>query len=191
VAKEKEIMPGDEPSAFKKLVDVVGQAQALNQANQYILLERDIARSKPDGNKYLADMFERISARADKFPIAGEAHPVIAEFRLTISTFFSLTYKIQIRLDGVKSKHHCDESGLRPFPFQFTSKPRLFFDDFPQQAMGNRLTRISGFQLRNSIPVRPPPASYLSRILSAIRSSKIYYCKLAGAKSMIFGQPNS
>ncbi|MGH6848273.1 MAG: hypothetical protein ACREC0_12800 [Methylocella sp.] len=84
-------MTEDETSAFKTLVAAVGQAQAFNFANQYILLElvRDLANSKPDGHKYLADMFERISARADRFPIEEEVHPVNAEFRLAISTFFS------------------------------------------------------------------------------------------------------
>ncbi len=88
-------MPADKQTAFEQLVEIVGQTQAINRANNYILLEiiRDIARSKPDGRKYLTDMFETISARADKFPIDNEAHPVNAEFRSTISAFFSLAEK--------------------------------------------------------------------------------------------------
>jgi len=38
-------------------------------------------------------MFERISARADRTPIEKEVHPVNAEFRWTIETFFSLARK--------------------------------------------------------------------------------------------------
>ena len=81
--------------ALRQLLDLIGQAQAINKANSYILMEivRDIARSKPDSHKYLAEMFERISARADQSPVEREAHPVQAEFRLAISTFFSLAQK--------------------------------------------------------------------------------------------------
>jgi hypothetical protein len=50
---------------------------------------RDIARSQPNPQKYLAGMFERISARADQAPIEMEAHPVSAEFRNFLSIFFS------------------------------------------------------------------------------------------------------
>ncbi|AZO69952.1 hypothetical protein [Mesorhizobium sp. M1D.F.Ca.ET.043.01.1.1] len=67
------------------------QAQAINQANQYILMEvvRDLASAKQDPERYLSDMFERISARADRGPIEKEAHPVNLEFRNTISMFFA------------------------------------------------------------------------------------------------------
>jgi hypothetical protein len=80
---------------LKDVGDIVGQAQALNRSNSYILMElvRDIARVQPNPQKYLADMFERISARADKGPIEKEAHPVNAEFRDAISQFFSLAGK--------------------------------------------------------------------------------------------------
>jgi hypothetical protein len=88
-------MTDDEASALKTLAEVVGQTQALNRANSYILMEivRDIARSQDDPRKYLANMFEKISARADQFPIAQEAHPVNAEFRVTIANFFALAQK--------------------------------------------------------------------------------------------------
>jgi hypothetical protein len=69
---------------------VVGQAQAFNRANNSILMEvvRDLARTTPDPHKYIADMFERVSARADQGAIEKEAHPVTAEFRDAISRFF-------------------------------------------------------------------------------------------------------
>jgi hypothetical protein len=54
---------------------------------------RDVARSKPDSRRYLAEMFERVSARADKGSLEDEAHSVQAEFRLAISAFFSLAGK--------------------------------------------------------------------------------------------------
>jgi hypothetical protein len=65
---------------MKDLSAVLGQAQAFNRANNSILMEivRDIARSQPDPHKYISNMFERISARADARPIEGEAHPVTA-----------------------------------------------------------------------------------------------------------------
>jgi hypothetical protein len=53
----------------------------------------DLARTQPDPHKYLARMFELISARADQGPIEKEAHPVNAEFRDAISRFFSLAGK--------------------------------------------------------------------------------------------------
>jgi hypothetical protein len=78
--------------ALLKLIgDALGQAQAMNRANQYILMEvvRDLARTQADSQKYLASLFERISGRADQGPVVKELHPVNAEFRLAISTFFS------------------------------------------------------------------------------------------------------
>ena len=57
---------------------------------------RDIARSQTDPQKYIAGMFERISARADLWPIEREAHPVTVEFRDAIaSRLFSGTSEIQ------------------------------------------------------------------------------------------------
>ena len=76
--------------ALKKLVDALGQAQAFNQAHSYILTEvvSELARRQPDPEKYLAAMFERISARSDQFPVEKEAHPVNAEFRSVVENFF-------------------------------------------------------------------------------------------------------
>jgi hypothetical protein len=82
----------DEPwKTMKAMADAIGQTQALNRANSYILMEivRDLARTTVDPHKYISDMFERISARADQGEIEGEAHPVSAEFRDQIARFFS------------------------------------------------------------------------------------------------------
>jgi hypothetical protein len=78
-------------STLKTVGEAVGQAQAFNHAHSYILMEivRDLARTTPDPYKYLANMFERISARADQGAIEKEAHPVTVEFRDTIARFFS------------------------------------------------------------------------------------------------------
>ena len=86
---------------LKDVGEVVGQAQAFNRMSSYILMEivRDIARAQPDPHKYLASMFERISARADKGPIEKEAHPVNAEFRNAIAQFFSKAEHNLKRLD--------------------------------------------------------------------------------------------
>ena len=87
--------PENPPEWVKRIVDSLGQAQAINRANHFILAEvvNDMARQSKDPEKYLATMFERISARADRTPIEKEAHPVNAEFRWTIETFFSLARK--------------------------------------------------------------------------------------------------
>jgi len=63
---------------LKELGEVVGQAQALNRANNAIAMEvvRDLSRMAPDPERYIADMFERVSARADQGAIEKEAHPV-------------------------------------------------------------------------------------------------------------------
>ena len=78
-------------ATLKDMSDALAQAHAANRANSYILMEvvRDLARSQPDPHKYLADILERISARADYGEIVREAHPVIVEFRDAISQFFA------------------------------------------------------------------------------------------------------
>jgi hypothetical protein len=75
---------------LKEFSEALGQLQAFDMANSYILMEiaRDLARASPDPHKYLADMFERISARADQGPIDGESHPVNVAFRDAIAQFF-------------------------------------------------------------------------------------------------------
>lgn len=83
-------MDEDVFKTLKKLADALGQAQAQNLAHSYILLEivRDLAQIQPDPQKYLASVFERVSGRADQDPIEKEGHPVKAEFRWTVETFF-------------------------------------------------------------------------------------------------------
>jgi hypothetical protein len=77
--------------ALKRLSAAFGQAQAFNLALSYILAEImcDLARSRPDPQRYIADMFERVSARADQMPIESEVDLVTSEFRYNISRFFS------------------------------------------------------------------------------------------------------
>ncbi len=77
---------------FKRLIADLGAVQAMNLANNFILMEAvsDLAGLSKDPQKYIAGMFERISARADQDAIEKEAHPVNAEFRRIISTFFSV-----------------------------------------------------------------------------------------------------
>jgi hypothetical protein len=88
-----------EEDAIWKTMEGLGaalaQPQAFNRAHNHILMEivRDIARSQPDPHKYVSDMFERISARADRRPIEREAHPVTAEFRDAIASLFSTAGK--------------------------------------------------------------------------------------------------
>ncbi len=91
-------MTAEEEAIWKTMEDLaaaLSQAQAFNRAHSSILMEivRDIARSQSDPHKYISDMFERISARADLRPIEREAHPVTAEFRETIASFFSTAGK--------------------------------------------------------------------------------------------------
>ncbi len=83
-------MEDDLPQSFEDFIAAVGQTQGQCLAHSYILLEivRELARQKSDPHKFLADMFERISARADQGPIDQQGHPVQHEFRWTIETFF-------------------------------------------------------------------------------------------------------
>jgi hypothetical protein len=80
---------------LKEVGAAVGQAQAFNRSNSYILMElvRDLARVQPDPQQYLSDVFERVSARADLGPIEEEAHPSTVEFRNALSQFFVLAGK--------------------------------------------------------------------------------------------------
>lgn len=78
-------------ATLKQIGESLGQAQAMNRKNSYILMEvvRDLARTTSDPHKYLTNMFERVSARADQGAIEKETHPVNIEFRNAISQFFS------------------------------------------------------------------------------------------------------
>jgi hypothetical protein len=77
---------------LKAIGDALGQAQAFNRRNSYILMELvvDLAKARPEPQQYIADLFERVSARADQGPIEDEKHPASAEFRDAVSQFFSL-----------------------------------------------------------------------------------------------------
>jgi hypothetical protein len=97
--KRREKVTGDHMSdeeaeaiweTLKEIAGVVAQAQAFNRANNSILMEvvRDLAKTTPDPHRYISDMFERVSARADQGAIEKEAHQVTAEFRDAISRFF-------------------------------------------------------------------------------------------------------
>ncbi|WP_275789772.1 hypothetical protein [Pararhizobium gei] len=83
-------MDDDIITTINKLTKALGQAQGQNIAQSYILMEivRDLARTQPDPQKYIAGLFERVSGRADQGPVEKEAHPVQAEFRWTVETFF-------------------------------------------------------------------------------------------------------
>ena len=70
--------------------DALAGAQAGVRAAQYVLMEvvRDLARNTQDPQAYLATMFERISERADQYPLENEAHPSTGEFRASLARFF-------------------------------------------------------------------------------------------------------
>jgi hypothetical protein len=82
----------DDLKTLRQLVEAIGQAQAANIRDSFILTEivRDLAKQHPDPQRYIAAMFERISARADQGSIENESHPVNAEFRDGLARFFSL-----------------------------------------------------------------------------------------------------
>lgn len=89
-------MAGEEERPLDEVLqeygDLIGMGQAKDRACLYILMDvvRQLARNSPKPQAYLASMFERISARADQSPVESEGHPVTAEFRETIATFFSV-----------------------------------------------------------------------------------------------------
>lgn len=80
----------DFEEAFKQLIGAVGQSQGFIRAQSYILHEVlcDLAKKSDDPEKYLAGMFERVSARADQGEIEKEAHPASVEFRWQVENIF-------------------------------------------------------------------------------------------------------
>ena len=82
----------DDPEAewVRSITEAIRSAQARNLAFSYILTEIivDLARTSGDPDRYLAAMFERISARMDQDPIEKDAHPVKGEMREVISHLF-------------------------------------------------------------------------------------------------------
>ncbi len=84
------------PEQYKRLNDLIGQNQAQGIIANYILLEVviDLARSKPDGNKFLSEMFDRVMRRWEhRETPEEEAHPVSVEAKWTAETFFSQARK--------------------------------------------------------------------------------------------------
>lgn len=75
---------------LRRMGESLGQQQAHSMRNSYILQEvvRDLAKTQPDPLRYVAGMFERVSARADQGDPKDEAHPVTAEFREATAQFF-------------------------------------------------------------------------------------------------------
>jgi len=49
---------------------------------------RDLAGATPDHDRYLASMFERVSARLDQAPIEQEQETSVANMRESIDIFF-------------------------------------------------------------------------------------------------------
>ena len=77
--------------ALEKIADSLRDARAAALANSYVLAEivRDRADSARNRHDYLADMFARISARADRASIEGPPHGLSALFREELSKFFA------------------------------------------------------------------------------------------------------
>ena len=78
-------------SAFEKIADSVREARAVALANNYVLAEivRDLADDARNRHDYLAGMFARISARAERSPIEGPPNGLSALFREELSKFFA------------------------------------------------------------------------------------------------------
>jgi hypothetical protein len=76
---------------FQKVNEALIASQSRMLAHHYILTEvvYDLARTQPAPKKYLANMFERVSARMDQTPIEEEAPPVNAAMRDVVARFFS------------------------------------------------------------------------------------------------------
>lgn len=78
---------------LERLAESARHTQAMSLANNYLLAEivgelADGARNRHD---YLAGMFERISARADRLPLERQSNPIIVGglFREELSKFFA------------------------------------------------------------------------------------------------------
>lgn len=87
-------MDEDERAAeMESLAAGLRQAQAQNLANSFVLREivRELAAGAGNRHGFLADMFERISARADRLPIEGQADAAIVSglFRQEVAKFFA------------------------------------------------------------------------------------------------------
>ena len=80
-------------AAMDRLAEGVRQAQAVSLANSSVLREivRDLAAVAENRHGFLADMFERISARADRLPIDGQSNAALVSglFRQEVAKFFA------------------------------------------------------------------------------------------------------
>jgi len=86
-------MRDERGTSIEQLADAVRRTQAATLANSFVLREilRDLAGSGRNRHAYLADMFERIGARADRLPIATDADSAIVGdmFREELAKFFA------------------------------------------------------------------------------------------------------
>ena len=80
-------------AALEKLAESSRRAQAVSLANSYVLREvvRDLADAARNRHGYLADMFERIGARADRLPLDPQSNPALIGnlFRQELAKFFA------------------------------------------------------------------------------------------------------
>jgi len=80
-------------ATLERLAKSVRQTQAVSLANACVLKEVvcELADSARNRHAYLADLFERISARADRLPVETQANPMIVDdqFREELSKFFA------------------------------------------------------------------------------------------------------
>ena len=98
-------MDDDERSAvLGKLAESVRQAQAASLVNRHVLREvvRDLADAARNRHGYLADMFERISARADRWPLDPQSNPALIGglLREELAKFFAEAATVPSSPDG-------------------------------------------------------------------------------------------
>jgi hypothetical protein len=87
--------------ALETIAASLRDARAAALANSYVLAEivRDLADSARNRHDYLADMFARISARAERSPIEGPPNGLRALFREELSIFFARVARGSISSD--------------------------------------------------------------------------------------------
>jgi len=96
----------EEPPAgtVEQLADSVRRTEAIALANRYVLREilRDLADSARNRHAFLADMFDRIGAQADRLPIESRSDPAIVGglFREELAKFFAEVARRPTGADG-------------------------------------------------------------------------------------------
>ena len=87
IAKDETLIDDD---FFQKVNEALIVSQSRMLAHHYILTEvvYDLSRTQPDHKRYIANMFERVSARMDQGAIEDEARPVTAGMRDVVARFF-------------------------------------------------------------------------------------------------------